>query len=103
MILVNPKFHRRKYCYGGSGIFDIFRKVISKSISSVGKQGLKKVINKVAQSKIVHKLIDTAVDGATSGVKKVVENAIVQGAKLKKPPLVFKNKKARIGLGIVLD
>ena len=112
MLIVHPKFHRRKYSYGGTGIFDIFTKVfrtigkqgLKKVISSVGKQGLKKVINKAANSKIIHKVIESAVDGATSGVKTVVENAIINGGKRKtsvKSPLVF--KKAKIGSGIILD
>ena len=113
MLIVNPKFHRRKYSYGGTGIFDIFKVIfrtvgkqgLKKVISSVGKQGLKKVINKAAKSKIIQKVIESAVDGATSGVKTVVENAIINGGKRKaavKSPLVFK-KKAKIGSGIILD
>ena len=112
MLIVNPKFHRRKYSYGGTGIFDIFKVIfrtvgkqgLKKVISSVGKQGLKKVINKAAKSKIIQKVIESAVDGATSGVKTVVENAIINGGKRKAAaaPLIFK-KKAKIGSGIILD
>ena len=86
MIVVKSKYHVRKYCYGGSGIFDaILKNVINKTTSSAiaqkvvnaaTKDGLKNVINKAAKSTIAHKIADAAVNGATSATQKAVENTV---------------------------
>ena len=101
MIIVKPKYHARKYCYGGSGIFDAL---------------LKNVINKAANSAVVHKVMDSVVNGATSATQKAVENTVTDLlSKRKAPPpatggSVKKKLKVDIsnlinkgGSGIVLD
>ena len=131
MIVVKSKYHERKYCYGGSGLFNtILNKVINKTASSTiarkvvnaaTKDGLKKVINKAASSTIAHKVADAAVNGATSATQKAVENKVTDLLKRKAPTTTAAaaaaggktNKKLKVdishlinnssGSGIVLD
>ena len=126
MIIVKPKYHARKYCYGGSGIFDaIFKNVINKTVTSViaqkvvnaaTKDGLKTVINKAANSVIAHKVVDAAVNGATAATQKAVENTVTDLLSKRKAPAAIAEgsggKKVKIdisslinkgGSGIVLD
>ena len=126
MIIVKPKYHARKYCYGGSGIFDaLLKNVINKTTSSAiaqkvvnaaTKHGLKNVINQAANSAVVHKVMDSVVNGATSATQKAVENTVTDLlSKRKAPPpatggSVKKKLKVDIsnlinkgGSGIVLD
>ena len=124
MIIIKPKYHTRKYCYGGSGLLDaILTNIINKTTSSAiaqkvvnaaTKDGLKNVINKAANSVIAHKVADAVVNGATSATQKVVENTVVDLLKRKTPTTseggsVKKKLKVDIsnlinsGSGIVLD
>ena len=126
MIVVKSKYHARKYCYGGSGIFDaILKNVINKTTSSAiaqkvvnaaTKDGLKNIINKTANSAVAHKVADAVVSGATSATQKAVENTVTDLlSKRKAPPAtaggsVKKKLKVDIsnlinksGSGIVLD
>ena len=128
MIVVKSKYHVRKYCYGGSGIFDgILKNVINKTTSSaiaqkvvndVTKDGLKNVINKTANSVVAHKIVDAALNGATSATQKAVENTVTDLlSKRKAPPAAAEGgcvrKKFKVdisnlinkssGSGIVLD
>ena len=109
MITVKPRYPKRRYCYGGSGIFgDLMKKVLN----TTTKDGVKGIINKVVSSPITHKVADSVVDGAASATKKVVENAIVERFKRprKEDKTTKKNKRVKIdvtelidGSGIVLD
>ena len=124
MIVIKSKHHTRKYCYGGTGIFDtIFKKVINRATSSAiaqkvvnaaTKNNIKKVINKAATSAITHKVADAVVSGATSATQKAVEDKVTDILKRKAPPPPppVSNKKLKIdvsklinasGSGIVLD
>ena len=128
MIVVKSKYYARKYCYGGSGIFDaILKNVINKTTSSAiaqkvvnaaTKDGLKNVINKAANSAVAHKIVDAAVNGATSATQKAVENTVTDLlSKRKAPPATAADggcvrKKFKVdisnlinksGSGIVLD
>ena len=119
MIVIKSKHHTRKYCYGGTGIFDtIFKKVINKGASSAiarkvvnaaTKNNIKKVINIAATSAITHKVADAVVSGATSAMQKVTN---ILKRKAPPPPPPVSNKKLKIdvsklinasGSGIVLD
>ena len=102
MIAIKPKYHSRKYCYGGSGIFDVLKKVISKTASSAVAQ---KVINAatsdglktIAKSTVAHKFADAVVNGATSATQKAVENAIIDTLRKRKASTsVEYNKKIKI-------
>ena len=124
MIVIKSKHHTRKYCYGGTGIFDtILKKVVNKGASSViarkvinaaTKDNIKKVINKAATSAITHKAADAVVSGAASATQKAVEDKVTDILKRKAPPPapVTNKKKLKIdvsnlinakGGGIVLD
>ena len=125
MIVIKSKYHTRKYCYGGTGIFGtIFKKAINKTTSSAiarkvvnaaTKNNIKKVINKAATSAITHKIADAVVSGAVSATQKAVEDKVTDILKRKAPPprsAPVKNKKLKIdvsnlinasGSGIVLD
>ena len=126
MIVIKSKHHTRKYCYGGSGIFDsIFKNVINKATSSAiaqkvvnaaTKDNIKKAINKAATSAITHKVADAVVSGATTATQKAVEDKVTDILKRKAPPppqsAPVTNKKLKIdvsnlinasGSGIVLD
>lgn len=126
MIVIKSKYPKKKYCYGGTGIFDtIFKKVINKTTSSAiarkvvnaaTKANIKKVINKAATSAITHKVADAVVSGAASATQKAVEDKVTDILKRKAPPpprsAPVKNKKLKIdvsnlinatGSGIVLD
>ena len=59
----------RRYCYGGSGVFDtIGRKMFS--------SGLKTAISSSAKSAIAQKIADAVVNGATSATQKAAETAV---------------------------
>ena len=117
MILIKPKYHARKYCYGGSGILDaIFKNVINKKVvNAATKDGLKNIINKAASSTIAHKVADAVVNGATSATQKAVENTVtdlllkrkapaaVNGGRIKKLKVDISNLMNKAGSGIVLD
>ena len=126
MIVVKSKYHARKYCYGGSGIFDaILKNVINKTTSSAiaqkvvnaaTKDGLKNVINKAANSAVAHKVADAVVNGATSATQKAVENTVTDllskrkasttadgGSIKKKLKVDISNLINKSGSGIVLD
>ena len=124
MIVIKSKHHTRKYCYGGTGIFDtILKKVINKGTSSAiarkvvnaaTKGNIKKVINKAATSAVTHKVADAVVSGAASATQKAVEDKVTDILKRKAPPPkpVTNKKKLKIdvsnlinakGGGIVLD
>ena len=126
MIIIKSKHHTRKYCYGGTGIFDtILKKVINKGTSSAiarkvvnaaTKNNIKKVINKVATSAVTHKVADAVVSGAASATQKAVEDKVTDIFKRKRkapPPVPATNKKKlkidvsnlinASGRGIVLD
>ena len=127
MIVVKSKYHARKYCYGGSGIFDaILKNVINKTTSSAiaqkvvnaaTKGGLKNVINKTANSAVAQKVADAVVSGATSATQKAVENTVTDLLSKRKSPTTAEKggsvkKKLKVdisnlinnsGSGIVLD
>ena len=124
MIVIKSKHHTRKYCYGGTGIFDtILKKVINKGTSSAiarkvvnaaTKNNIKKVINKAATSAVTHKVADAVVSGAASATQKAVEDKVTDILKRKAPlpKPVTNKKKLKIdvsnlinakGGGIVLD
>ena len=64
MLVVKPRGGgSRKYCYGGSGIFDV---ICSKMLSS----GFKKAISTGARSAIAQKVADAVVNVATFGYTK---------------------------------
>lgn len=124
MIIIKSKHPIKKYCYGGTGIFDtIFKKVINKGTSSAiarkvvnaaTKDNIKKVINKAATSAVTHKVADAVVSGAASATQKAVEDKLTDILKRKAPPPVPATNKKKLkidvsnlinasGRGIVLD
>ena len=124
MIVIKPRYPRRKYRSGESGIFgNLFKKVISsaiaeKVVNATTKQGLKKIINNAVSSPIAHKFADAAVNGATSATKQAVKKTIIETLKRpRKETAVVENKKVNnikklkldlskivnSGSGIVLD
>ena len=118
MIVIKPKYPSRKYCYGGSGIFDILKKIISKTASSTVAR---KVINAatsdqlktIAKSTVAHKFADAVVNGAVSATQKAVEDVLIKKLQKRKAPApttIGKKLKAdditnliNGGSGIILD
>lgn len=113
MILIKPKHPKRRYCYGGSGILDIFKNVINKTttstlakkvVNATTKDGLEKVIKRAANSKAAHKVADAVLNGATNATEKLIENVITDAIKRKSDePTPHRGKKSKTGFGIVLD
>ena len=120
MIVIKPRYPKRRYRYGGSGVFgNLFKKVISsaiaeKVVNAATKHGVKKIINNAVSSPIAHKVVDAAVNGAASATKQAVEKTITEA--LKRPREEVSKKKKDIkklkldlskivnsGSGIILD
>ena len=66
MLVVESKHGTRRYCYGGSGIFDVLKKVVN---SSIAKRIAESVINGATQ-----KLVETAIGRRTKRAATVVDN-----------------------------
>ena len=113
MLVIHPRGGgRKKYMYGGSGIFDPIT-------SKIFKSGLKGVIKSGAQSAIGQKIADAVVNGATSATKKVLEDSVdsaINKAKsyINNKPLKRKqenkeqsftpnNKKSKININTLID
>ncbi len=79
MLVIAPRGGgTRRYCYGGSGIFDtISRKMMA--------SGFKKAISSGAKSAIAQKVADAVVNGATSATQKAVEGAVKEAINTVKP------------------
>ena len=115
MIIFKSKHPTKKYCYGGTGIFDtIFKKVINKGASSAiarkvvnaaTKGNIKKVINKAATSAVTHKVADAVVSGAASATQKAVEDKVTDILKRKAPPPVpvINKKKLKIDVSNLIN
>lgn len=103
---------KKKYQYGGSGIFDAITKKIFQG-------SLKSAISTGAQSAIGQKIADAVVNGATTATKKAVENTLnnaISKAKsltiqkpLKRkqerlePTITPSSKKAKININTLID
>ena len=66
MLVVESKHGTRRYCYGGSGIFDVLKKVVN---SSIAKRIAESVINGATQ-----KLVETAIRRGTKRAAAAVDN-----------------------------
>ena len=106
MILIKPKHPKRRYCYGGSGILDVFKKVINKTttsaiakkvVNAATKDGLQKVIKRAANSNAAHKVANAVLNGASNATEILVQDAITNA--INPPP----PKRKKFGSGIVLD
>lgn len=112
MLAIHPKFPRRKYAYGGSGIFDIAKNLIKKtSESAIGKKVLSSAtsqnIQKLANSSVGKEIKNSVLSGVKEASKNAAEGALKKAGlplskKRRKRQPSTKNKK-RKGNGIVFD
>ena len=112
MLIFKAKYAKSKYVYGGSGIFDIAKKIIQKSANSgIGKKVINSAttenLKKVANSSFGQEIKKSILAGVSEASNDIVTDTakrvglpVSNKRRIKRTPTKAKKRK---GNGIVLD